>query len=127
MRLTDLRPQWVGSGGENVSDADGKPVPYRHGVGLMCDCPCGCGSKLFVPFQNPLDGGPSNNPDRVCWDRTGDTFEVLTLAPSIRRIPHDGSCGWHGFIRQGMIETCGDSTPASPEFIANRKRFNEME
>lgn len=64
----------------------------------------------------------------VVWERTGDTFDTLTLAPSIRHIPRYASrdaalasgaiekylnptmwCAFHGFIRAGGIEFCGDS------------------
>jgi hypothetical protein len=125
VKLAELNPTWVGAGGKGVSYADGSPVPERHGVGLLCDCPCGCGSRLYVPFANPLDGGPPLEPDRSRWLRDGDTFEAVTLSPSIRRIPHDGSCGWHGYIRSGGIETCGDSTPATAEYVAMMNEFNK--
>ena len=43
------------------------------------------------------------------WARTGDTFETLTLAPSIwvkgGACKPDGS-GWHGFVTNGEITTC---------------------
>lgn len=81
---------------------------------------------MYIPLANPLDGGPPLEPERSRWLREGDTFESLTLAPSIRRIPHDGSCGWHGFIRRGEIETCSDSTPATPEYVVMMKEFNEQ-
>lgn len=123
MQLTDLNPQFIGAGGEGIFRADGSPVPRRFGVGLMCDCPCGCGSSLYVPFRNPIDGGPPTDPDpkRAAWERTGIEFASLTLSPSIKRIPHDGSCGWHGHIKKGVISTCDDSTPATPEFIQRMK------
>lgn len=105
MHLVDLEPRWVGAGGEGVTQ-DGQPVPERHGVGITCNCPCGCDRPLFVGFANPLDGGPAYDPrERAQWQRTGDTFETLTLAPSIqrRKIGDDG-CTWHGFITNGEIE-----------------------
>ena len=99
MRLTDLNPHWCGAGGEFVHHADGSQVPKRHGVGLLFDCPCGCGQRRLVAFSNPLDGGPvvESGP---AWERTGETFETLTLKPSIRVI---GNCGWHGWIRAGEV------------------------
>ena len=122
-KLVDLNPSWIGAGGEGVTQ-NGQPVPYRPGVGLHCDCPCGCGSELFVPFANPLDGGPPHDPrPHATWTRDGDTFETLTLHPSIKRVPHNGSCGWHGFIEKGEIKTCGDSVPATPEFIERVRKF----
>lgn len=102
MRLIELDPAWVGHGGEGVTDANGNPIPRREGVGVAFDCPCGCGSPLFVPFANPLDGGPPYD-KRCLWNRTGETFETLTLAPSILRSKEKGGCGWHGFVRNGEI------------------------
>jgi len=101
MKLIDLNPRWVGHGGEGVSDANHNPVPRRDGIGITFNCPCGCGTRVFIPFTNPLDGGlPS---EKSCtWDRTGDTFETLTLKPSILRM--DG-CKWHGFVTNGEIQT----------------------
>ena len=87
VRLAELEPTWVGEAG-------------RHGTGLACNCPCGCDNGLYVPFANPLDGGLQVGPQG--WQRTGDTFETLTLTPSIFR-RGEGSCGWHGFIRAGEV------------------------
>jgi len=127
MRLVDLHPRFLGAGGEGVRQpseraclvchgvgcddchSTGKeyePAPAREGVGVLLDCPCGNADEdhqLFVPFANPLDGGPpvqtgKNNG----WQRTGETFETLTLTPSIQRV---GGCGWHGFITNGEIST----------------------
>jgi hypothetical protein len=100
MRLTDLDPCWVGAGGEGISDAQGQPVPERHGVGLGFDCPCGCGDRSYIYFSNPLDGGPPARSAGPNWERTGDTFETLTVTPSIQRV---GGCNWHGFITNGGI------------------------
>lgn len=104
MKLTDLDPAFLGAGGEGVYDKDGNPAPRREGVGILLNCPCGNNDenhKLYVPFANPLDGGPSLYGERG-WQREGDTFEKLTLSPSILRRDPDG-CGWHGFIRNGEI------------------------
>lgn len=112
MRLIDLHPQFVGAGGEGITNADGSPAPERTGVGILCDCPCGNTQEdhqqLYVPFANPLDGGPpiqtgKNNG----WQRTGETFETLTLTPSIQRNLVNGyGCTWHGFITNGEIVSC---------------------
>ena len=108
MRLVDLHPEWMGAGGEGISNADGSPAPGRRGVGVLLDCPCGNtdeGHRLYVPFANPLDGGaPMQTGKNNGWQRTGDTFDTLTLTPSILRIVP--SCGWHGFITNGEIITC---------------------
>lgn len=105
MRLADLNPQFLGSGGEGVTRADGSPAPERHGVGVLLDCPCGCDNRLYVPFAQPLDGGEQVGPQG--WQRTGDTFETLTLTPSILRrdVGEHKSCGWHGYITNGEIRT----------------------
>ena len=109
MKLTSLNPTWVSSGGPGIyrkDPATGELVPTieRPGVGLMCDCPCGCDRTLYVPFRNPLDGGPPEEGYGAAWQRTGDTFETLSLTPSILRMDKDG-CGWHGFVTQGMVRT----------------------
>lgn len=123
MLLINLNPKFLSNGGEGVFNSDGTPAPERKGVGINFDCPCGCGNQCYIPFTNPLDGGPAI--DKVTWNREGDTFENMTLTPSIRRIPHNGSCGWHGFIKKGQIETCDDAIAASPEFIERMRKFNE--
>ena len=107
MRLVDLNPRWVGAGGEGVSDKNGNPVPERHGIGITFDCPCGCDVWGHVSFSNPLDGGaPRISPGEPTWTRTGDTFETLTLSPSILRSKDKGGCGWHGWIKNGVVTGC---------------------
>jgi hypothetical protein len=100
MKLIDLNPKWFGAGGEGITSADGSPAPERHGVGIMFDCPCGCDVRAFVPFSNPVDGSKPCRTDPHQWLRDGDTFESLTLSPSIHRV---GGCGWHGFVRDGKV------------------------
>ncbi len=78
VKLVDLDPQWVGTGG------------------ISMNCPCGCGRPLYVSFKNALDGSPAYERG---WKREGTTFETLTLHPSIRRM--DG-CKWHGYITAGV-------------------------
>jgi hypothetical protein len=104
MRLIDLHPQFYGAGGDAITDKHGNPVPERHGLGVTFDCPCGCEHPIAIPFVNPLDGGPKHGDDpRRGWQRTGDSFETLTLSPSILRM--DG-CGWHGWVTEGEIIKC---------------------
>ena len=105
MKLTELNPEFVGHGGEGVSDANGQPVPRREQVGIQFDCPCGCDNPLFVPFENPLDGGPGVYPPGRGWTRRGGDFDVMTLTPSILR----KDCGWHGFVTNGEIQHCTDA------------------
>lgn len=103
MKLTDLNPRWVGHGGEGIRDREGNAVPERTRIAVAFDCPCGCGTRCMIPFTNPPDGGPALH--STTWDREGETFESLTLRPSILRADPDG-CRWHGFITNGEIQTC---------------------
>lgn len=111
MKLVDLDPRWVGAGGEGISrrrpDGTLEPVPARHGIGVTFDCPCGrCGVRGFVPFENPLDGGPPLHDEHARWQRSGETFDALTLRPSILRSTDEGGCGWHGFVTNGELRGC---------------------
>jgi len=114
-RLADCNPRWS-SGREGVD-----PIDAVH-----FDCPEGhedC--RHIIPFTPALDGSAR---DGVRWKRTGDTFETLTLSPSIARRPRHASreaalaagclpeyvtesllCAFHGVIRDWQIEFCGDS------------------
>jgi hypothetical protein len=105
VRLKELDPVFLDSGGDGVTMADGSPAPRRTGVGVMLLCPCGNHDdehRLYVPFATALDGGPGLHGEKG-WQRIGDTFETLTLTPSVLRI---GGCGWHGFITAGEVITC---------------------
>jgi hypothetical protein len=102
MKLTDLNPEFVGHGGDEMSDLQGNPIPRREGVAISFDCPCGgvwCGQRPMIFLNPPMDGG-ATLPGTTTWKRTGDTFETMTLAPSIQRM---SSCRWHGFITDGEI------------------------
>jgi hypothetical protein len=114
MRLSELNPHWI-------SEWTALGKPERHGMGVMFDClhcvlkgiKSGDSSMVRIPvgFKNPLDGGPPFKDEikadgmargRPLWDRTGDTFDTLTLSPSIDASKtHDG--GWHGFVRSGEV------------------------
>ncbi len=104
MKLTDLNPRWVNADGEGVFSAKtGEPVPASQGVGMSFDCPCGnCADRKYLDFENPISGEPSSRPEHA-WRREGETFETLTLSPSILFRSDWGACGWHGFIRDGQI------------------------
>jgi hypothetical protein len=100
-KLLDLHPRWVGHGGEGIT-INGQPVPFRAGVGLSFDCPCGCGSHCYIPLENPLSGStyPDARPELPKWTRSGDDFASLTLSPSIQRV---GGCQSHFHIQGGTI------------------------
>lgn len=104
MLLTDLEPRWL--------EKDGRRV------GLTFFCPCCLTDRLTcffepTPFRQqvqmmiPIAGKDLG--DRVnwvpskadfAWTKTGDTFDNLTVSPSI-----DASAAkhWHGFIQGGEV------------------------
>lgn len=94
-RLTDLDPHWLRDG-------------ERHGIGVSFECSCGCGDRMAVGFANPLDGGApvivTRNVEGIptWWQRTGDTFETMSLSPSIvvwrAKKEH-----WHGVLQHGIV------------------------
>lgn len=66
---------------------------------LLFSCP-GCGRPGAIRADHPKSGDPPS------WDVTGGTLDdvtTLTLAPSIHCV---GCCGWHGFLRNGVFESC---------------------
>ncbi len=117
-RLVDCNPHFVESSG--VTCAVYFECPEGHG-----DC------KHIIPFTPALDGSATSwhgQNGGAMWQRTGDTFETLTLSPSIRRIRRHASreaaiaagcipeyvtesmtCALHIFIVNGEIQFCGDS------------------
>lgn len=101
-RLVDAEPAWV-------NEERGKP---KRLVGVTFDCPIHPDCRIGVPFKNPVTGGPPpkwTGLNGTQWQRTGETFEALTLSPSIHIMGEPDDCEWHGFIRAGCFETCGDS------------------
>ena len=103
MKLTDLNPEWLGTGGTGITEiATGLPIPRREGTHISFDCPCGCPHTVTVPLANPLGGGPDVSGRG--WQRSGETFDTLTLTPSIQRI--SPCSNWHGFVTNGEIVTC---------------------
>lgn len=122
-RLIDCNPRWV-SGRYAGHDDD-------VACGVHFDCPEGhADCSHAIPFAPRLDGSPAASwyTSGAIWQRTGDTFETLTISPSIRRNPTYASreaaaaagalpelvtesmlCAFHGFIRDGQIEFCSDS------------------
>jgi hypothetical protein len=107
VKFSDLNPCFVDVGGEGITDKDGNPIPERTGIGVTFDCPCGCTVRGYVGFENPIDGGPPRaSKGEPLWHRDGDTFDTLTLRPSILRSKSKGACGWHGFITGGLVNGC---------------------
>ncbi len=86
MRLIELDPHWIAEEG-------------RQGQGIHFECPHCRETRIGVYFKNPIDGGTPAK-DRLLWQRAGDTFETLTLTPSIdaSKFGH-----WHGHVTNGEI------------------------
>lgn len=98
MRLVDFEPRELMDadivvGGQVVHDEN------RHGMGLSFLCPHCRQVRLGVFYKNPVDGRVPSD-DGLLWQRSGESFETLTLSPSIDTSEHGH---WHGFIRDGEV------------------------
>jgi hypothetical protein len=106
MKLIDLDPNWF-------VDKEG-----RHGQGVSFLCPHCREIRIGVDFSNPIDGDViipsrklSNGKMTEHWKREGDSFENLSLTPSVDfklyEKDKDGkeivTPHWHGFIKNGII------------------------
>jgi uncharacterized protein DUF6527 len=118
-RLVDCNPRW---------GVDGNDAAFQQ-IWITFDCPEGHeGCTHSIPFTPSRDGETQPRAGGPLWQRTGDTFETLTLSPSIKRNPRHASreaaisdgcipeyitesmlCAFHGFVTNGGIEFCGDS------------------
>lgn len=104
----DLRPKWVTLGGW--------ASPSLFAIGLSFDCPHCRNQRLAINFDIPIDpdgvqasssSGFSFNAREfaaargMCvWARVGDSFETITLRPSINV---EWAGHWHGFIDNGEV------------------------
>jgi len=107
MKLLDLDPHWITFGYLPPEDA-GK----RLYIGIRFNCPHCLTQRLAVMFTPPIDDNVlwkyatwDHYADVISqegkWNRTGETFETLTLKPSINTEFHGH---WHGFIENGEIK-----------------------
>jgi hypothetical protein len=114
-RLIDCNPRWA-------DDVAGVTHYLRF------DCPEGhAGCSHTIPFTPALDGTPQTS-SQALWERRGDTFETLTLMPSMARRPQYQSyeeaiaagcipehvtpellCAMHVNLIDGKFEFAGDS------------------
>lgn len=101
MKLVDLDPRWL-----RAADS---PTDAKQGISFLCPHCQKC--RLGVFFTPTICGNPPAVPDpllhdhlqdthlgKVLWERTGETFETMSLKPSI-----DASrwgC-WHGWVTNG--------------------------
>ena len=104
MRLSELDPRWVTT---NV-----EPTTARRGISFECPC-AWCQDdaphplwalhpqRIIVWFEPCLDGA-SPVTGGLRWQRiSGESFEDLTLSPSID-FKHAGG-GWHGLLQNGIL------------------------
>ncbi len=114
MRLTELEPRWFDVPGIGTD---------KDGVAFLCPC-ASCianpskRTRLAAQFANPVGADPKplmsledklrhahelgtfDVPPGYLWKRTGETFETLTLSPSVDA---SASGHWHGHITDGEV------------------------
>lgn len=101
MRLTDLDPRWVAF----MHYGNNTVVGAR--VGLTFLCPCCRRQYIGAMFAQPIgvnfDAAQMTHWPPVgtrVWQREGDSFDTLTLNPSIDVSAYGH---WHGHIRNGEV------------------------
>lgn len=100
MRLTELEPRW-GIDADLVIGGVVRHYEGRHGMAVTFLCPHCRTTRLGVWLSNPLDGLPPTDDANLLWKRVaGDTFDTLTLSPSINVAAHGH---WHGAITNGEV------------------------
>jgi hypothetical protein len=98
MKLTDLEPRYY------VREEGGHPV----GITFACPHCAASGQRLAIAIHldgTDMDPDPDNPqqwgaPETVWKVEAGDSFENLSLSPSI-----DAKNHWHGYITNGEITT----------------------
>jgi hypothetical protein len=112
VRLLDLKPRWVGvnpaypSGSWVLPAGQVAPRPIHIGVSFICPhCINQRLAVLFYPIIDPDDwvakqGWALPDATHKRWMRTGDTFDTLTLTPSI---DCSKSGHFHGYITNGEV------------------------
>ena len=122
MKLTELEPRWAQSvlmNREGRGQSNFAPAGFVNGLTFRCPCEnCRATNSMqrlgvtFEPPFGPLDWLTPSQPitdSPKIWHRdSGETFETLTLSPSIDtsvnpagRIDFKGH--WHGYIKFGEI------------------------
>lgn len=94
----------MGVKAQMVDDTDNAPAGafeyYKSGdreyAGMIYCCPCGCGKIGVLAFR------PHPSPS---WEWDGNK-ETPTLSPSVHDIPAGGKTHWHGYLRNGVWESC---------------------
>lgn len=117
MKLADLDPTFVGdfspaTPAERESHRQlGAAVDGAQGIMFVCPK---CGNhQILCWFKNPRNAPmvPADvKPGPGRWTFSGDTFDTLTLLPSVDLSTvtadnprHPSRCYWHGFVTSGEI------------------------
>lgn len=107
MKLVAFNPRWI----VGAHWQDGETLVFnqdnfwnRYGMGISFDCPHCYVQRLGVYFSNPIDGKPPESGVPL-WKREGETFDTITLSPSIdtTQTKIDFQSHWHGHILNGEI------------------------
>lgn len=77
---------WVDLGPEDYALTTWQDKPY----GLTFKCP-GCNFPLGINIGS----------EHPCWKID---FVTLTADPSIKHDRQKGGCGWHGYLKHGVLE-----------------------
>lgn len=107
MRLAELKPRWI----HLANWSESSPL---YAIGLSFECPH-CRRRRAVYFKPHID--PEGlfqryqwtfTPESVSggnpvWNRSGDTFDTLTLSPSV----NFGGGHWHGHVENGALNPSG--------------------
>lgn len=103
MKLIDCKPKWIDTANYTSEDGALHFPRYggtkRKGMGLTFEDPQHPSQRLGIYFQNPIDELPPALNEKL-WHREGDSFETLTITPSI---DCSSSGFWHGNIVNGEM------------------------
>lgn len=109
MRLLELEPEWMQWSKDPTGQVHLPKVATladAHGILFVCPkCIVTNGGRIGTHsaicwFRGRVPDEATPGPGR--WNVSGTDFNDLTLSPSIQLI---GGCSWHGFIRNGGIES----------------------
>lgn len=93
MRLIELNPKWISSGGEGITNSEThEPVSLIEKSAIEFDCPDKCGERRLVPIINEHN--------KRGWNLVDENLETLTLTPSIQVTT---GCKTHFHITNGEI------------------------
>jgi len=100
VRLTELNPKWIAL--KEGGDVIGVTFPCPHcrlvHVGAWFAEPVDMDGISGIDPALPLF--MAKHPENKYWHRTGETFDTLTLTPSIDTSAHGH---WHGFVTNGEV------------------------